>query len=373
MSSRLDNISRLIYLTNRLRKTGRNTSQSDAINKFSKRMIANSKPVPLTDNTVIPKPSKRVNYRDNRATVISIVSTGISTSIGDEISSGMCLPPICRNSQSSINPTIRLGEVISQLGIRTTRRSSVPSNARLCSDFSSAELAKFHRVCVGIVALWSAGVVKSLASPSVIESLPRVLPRKKCVILLDGTGAAVADGVGEWGEYGINPKSFALEFISGAEKGGEESLLLPGPTGGQIRARHMLLKGREAAVSVGSATVLTMSMNLEGSHIGWSSLGDCALVVLRRATLCMKIVMITEQQQHQSNVPYQLSTAPTHEMERSARARGDNRQGDFFHDAQTRLVSDTVSDATGGCYPVIEGDLILIGSDGVSVSVYMNV
>eukprot|EP00919_Chromeraceae_sp_WS-2016_P065916 GHVR01155883.1.p1 GENE.GHVR01155883.1~~GHVR01155883.1.p1 ORF type:complete len:236 (+),score=18.97 GHVR01155883.1:45-752(+) len=210
MSSRLDNISRLIYLTNRLRKTGRNTSQSDAINKFSKRMIANSKPVPLTDNTVIPKPSKRVNYRDNRATVISIVSTGISTSIGDEISSGMCLPPICRNSQSSINPTIRLGEVISQLGIRTTRRSSVPSNARLCSDFSSAELAKFHRVCVGIVALWSAGVVKSLASPSVIESLPRVLPRKKCALTLD---AAMTRSFGYRGVLDVGVSRVYLVYL----------------------------------------------------------------------------------------------------------------------------------------------------------------
>eukprot|EP00919_Chromeraceae_sp_WS-2016_P064328 GHVR01152286.1.p1 GENE.GHVR01152286.1~~GHVR01152286.1.p1 ORF type:complete len:216 (-),score=40.24 GHVR01152286.1:899-1546(-) len=183
----MDSIKYVItYITNRLRKAGHNTSQSDAINKFSKR-IANSVTMQLSENTsVVSKPLKGVYYEGYRATVISTGSTGMSTSVGDGTSSGMCLPPICSETSIGINTsTLRLGEVINKLGIRTTRRSSVPSNARLSCHFSSAELAKFHRICVCIVASWSTGVVMSLASPSVIESLPKVLPRKKYNPTLD--------------------------------------------------------------------------------------------------------------------------------------------------------------------------------------------
>eukprot|EP00919_Chromeraceae_sp_WS-2016_P064326 GHVR01152280.1.p1 GENE.GHVR01152280.1~~GHVR01152280.1.p1 ORF type:complete len:210 (-),score=38.68 GHVR01152280.1:898-1527(-) len=177
----MDSIKYVItYITNRLRKAGHNTSQSDAINKFSKR-IANSVTMQLSENTsVVSKPLKGVYYEGYRATVISTGSTGMSTSVGDGTSSGMCLPPICSETSIGINTsTLRLGEVINKLGIRTTRRSSVPSNARLSCHFSSAELAKFHRMYSCIM------VVKSLASPSVIESLPKVLPRKKYNPTLD--------------------------------------------------------------------------------------------------------------------------------------------------------------------------------------------
>ena len=138
-----------------------------------------------------------------------------------------------------------------------------------------------------------------------------------------GAGVAgVADGVG----------AFARALIANAFAGARRAFA----RGGAPVCPYALLRGgaHEAAArssAPGASTAAIVS--LDGATLRWACVGDSAFAVLRGG----RIVRRSKPQQHHFNCPYQLS------------ATGGDR----------------VADAEVGGMPVVDGDVVVIGTDGL--------
>lgn len=199
-----------------------------------------------------------------------------------------------------------------------------------------------------------------------------------------GEGLGIADGVGEWEwRFGINARAFADELMAGC-KDALESIAssssdiwaapstdaTSGPRGtARGCALDVLRLGFSATRSFGSSTALVAVLERK-SQLGVASLGDSALLILRRQEASnFRVVGRTKEQQHAFNCPYQLSLlpSPVHFPELL-------RQG---KDKLVRAIqrnpaakSNVPEDAELRTYPVQEGDLVILGTDGVFDNLY---
>lgn len=190
-----------------------------------------------------------------------------------------------------------------------------------------------------------------------------------------GTAVGVADGVGEWEwRFGLNPRAFSDELMLGARTAGEHSRC--GFKSASERASALLEEGYSATVSFGSATALVAALSEEGD-LGVANLGDSGLRVLRwhaaadgeggNADVGVRVVFRTKEQQHSFNCPFQLARLPKPEDFSRLRAEG--------HGALVRAVQaaskyphrrqDAPEHADLYSFKVQDGDLILLGTDGV--------
>lgn len=185
------------------------------------------------------------------------------------------------------------------------------------------------------------------------------------------SAVGVSDGVGEWEwRFGLNPRAFADELMLGAQHAaqrtrGEARL------SAQDRAAVMLEEGYKATHSFGSATALVAALDPNGaSELGVANLGDSGLRVLRWHQGCqggdvgVRVAHRTIEQQHAFNCPFQLSRLPVPEDFDRLRSQGLN--------ALVRAVQSTCSSkqdlpahADTYNFKVQEGDLLLLGTDGV--------
>lgn len=181
-----------------------------------------------------------------------------------------------------------------------------------------------------------------------------------------GTGAGVADGVGEWEwRFGVNPRAFADELMDGAMAAAKCLGALAAPE----RAVCALEKGYESSASFGSATALVAVLDAHGCELGVANLGDSGLRQIRWPLAadkgCMaKVVARTKDQQHSFNCPYQLARLPKPEDFEKLRAAGKHA---LVRAVQSSPSSrqDVPRDAGVYSFPVKEGDLIVLGTDGV--------
>lgn len=183
-----------------------------------------------------------------------------------------------------------------------------------------------------------------------------------------GTAVGVADGVGEWAwRFGLNPRAFADELMQGACFAGESTRDHPFLRA-EDRASRMLREGYGTTTSFGSATAIVAAMDPGGRpELGVASLGDSGLRVIRcnrqgGADSAPKIMHRTTEQQHSFNCPYQLSRLP-----------GEADFPQLLAQGQTALVKalrsspkqDSPQHADLYTFPVQEGDLVVLGSDGL--------
>jgi protein phosphatase PTC7 len=186
----------------------------------------------------------------------------------------------------------------------------------------------------------------------------------------DGFAAGVADGVGEWEwRFKLNPRAFADELMSGACAWAKTQREFS--SSAKASAASALSESFAASKSYGSSTSLVAIFDAATSELGVANLGDSGLRQIRRSRqqggsskLGAHIVGNTVEQQHGFNCPFQLSHLPEPADFPQLLAEG---KGALVRAVQNSslLEQDQPSDADLYSFSVEEGDLIILGTDGV--------
>ncbi|KAL9243593.1 hypothetical protein vseg_017462 [Gypsophila vaccaria] len=146
-----------------------------------------------------------------------------------------------------------------------------------------------------------------------------------------GGAIAVADGVSGWAEQNVDPALFARELISNVSSMVDDTEVEDDP-------QVLLRKAHAATSSKGSATVVVAMMQKNGL-LKVANVGDCGLRVVRKG----QVMFSTCPQEHYFDCPYQLSS-----------------------EASTQ----TYQDAVVTTVKLVEGDIVVVGSDGLFDNVY---
>lgn len=173
----------------------------------------------------------------------------------------------------------------------------------------------------------------------------------------------VADGVGGWRIYGIDPGQFSGFLMRSCERlvrsgeydtGRPEELL--------ARAYCNLLEQKQPIL--GSCTACVMALHRDSNTLHAANIGDSGLLVIRDGY----IVCRSMEQQHHFNTPYQLAVAPPgHELnvltdgpECAALLQFDMKRGDIvilatdgvYDNVSEEMLLQTLSSASGTVDPV---------------------
>ncbi|XP_068642640.1 probable protein phosphatase 2C 26 [Aristolochia californica] len=147
----------------------------------------------------------------------------------------------------------------------------------------------------------------------------------------NGGVLAVADGVSGWAEEDVDPSLFPKEFMAKFSTLVEDEEVAYDP-------QVLLRKAHSATTSIGSATVIVAMLEKNGI-LRIANVGDCGLRVLRKG----QIIFSTCPQEHYFDCPYQLSS---------------------------EMIGQTYKDAMVCCIELVEGDTIVMGSDGLFDNVF---
>ncbi|KAJ3693809.1 hypothetical protein LUZ60_009289 [Juncus effusus] len=142
---------------------------------------------------------------------------------------------------------------------------------------------------------------------------------------------AIADGVSGWAEKNVNPALFSRELMSHASNFIKDEEVNCDP---QI----LLRKSHDATTSIGSATVLIAMLEKNGT-LKIANVGDCGLRIIRKGQL----IFTTCPQEHYFDCPYQISSESN---------------------------GQTYQDATVCSIKLKEGDIIVMGSDGLFDNIF---
>ncbi|KAK1286108.1 putative protein phosphatase 2C 26 [Acorus calamus] len=147
----------------------------------------------------------------------------------------------------------------------------------------------------------------------------------------NGGVLAVADGVSGWAERNVDPALFSQELIMNASHLVEDEEVNYDP---QI----LLRKAHAATSSIGSAAIIVAMLEKSGI-LKVASVGDCGLKVVREG----QAIFSMPPQEHYFDCPYQLSS---------------------------EIITQTYRDAMVCNLELLEGDTIVMGSDGLFDNVY---
>ncbi|XP_054819281.1 probable protein phosphatase 2C 26 [Prosopis cineraria] len=147
----------------------------------------------------------------------------------------------------------------------------------------------------------------------------------------NGGVIAVADGVSGWAEEDVDPSLFPREFLAYASSfvGDEEVNYDP---------QNLIGKAHAATSSIGSATVIVAMLEKNGT-LKIANVGDCGLRIIRSG----HVIFATSPQEHYFDCPFQLSS---------------------------QMAGQTCLDAVVSKVELIEGDTIIMGSDGLFDNVF---
>eukprot|EP01112_Ceratiomyxa_fruticulosa_P013628 TRINITY_DN3842_c0_g1_i1.p1 TRINITY_DN3842_c0_g1~~TRINITY_DN3842_c0_g1_i1.p1 ORF type:complete len:461 (-),score=104.20 TRINITY_DN3842_c0_g1_i1:583-1965(-) len=142
----------------------------------------------------------------------------------------------------------------------------------------------------------------------------------------------VADGVGGWAEVGVDPSEYSRSLMEGARLSADST------TSPHDRDPVEIMQDayRFSSSIKGSSTCCIVL--LDGSYLSCANLGDSGFMVVRGSD----IIYRSKEQQHSFNFPYQLGTGSYDLPEHSDKSN----------------------------IPVQEGDLLVMGSDGLWDNLY---
>ncbi|KAG5502943.1 hypothetical protein JKF63_04716 [Porcisia hertigi] len=152
----------------------------------------------------------------------------------------------------------------------------------------------------------------------------------------------VADGVGGWRSEGVDPSLFANALMENAKLFSETHRDEGDPEKILDAAYTKVVK--DGVVKVGSSTacVATLRKENDGSHtLDVANLGDSGVMVVRNRKLHFRV----HEKVHGFNAPFQLAVLPKSMI--------------------GRAFSDRVQDCVRESVPVQEGDVIVMGTDGL--------
>lgn len=150
----------------------------------------------------------------------------------------------------------------------------------------------------------------------------------------------VADGVGGWRRYGIDPGDFSFSLMKACERLVTNGGFRPSnPATLLARSYHELLESKQQIL--GSSTACVLVFSREEQLLYAANIGDSGFLVVRRG----KVIHRSLEQQHYFNTPFQLALPPP---------------------GQSGLVlSDSPESADRLELRVEDGDVILLATDGV--------
>lgn len=155
----------------------------------------------------------------------------------------------------------------------------------------------------------------------------------------------VADGVGGWRSYGIDPGEFASFLMKTCERLVQCTHFNPTSPVNLLSHSYCELLENKRSIS-GSSTACVLILNRENSTLYTANIGDSGFIVVRGG----QIVHRSEEQQHYFNTPFQLSLPPP---------------------GLDNVLSDRPESADTMNFPVEKGDIILVATDGVFDNVPM--
>ncbi|KAK3206607.1 hypothetical protein Dsin_020653 [Dipteronia sinensis] len=147
----------------------------------------------------------------------------------------------------------------------------------------------------------------------------------------NGGVIAVADGVSGWAEQNVDPSLFSRELMANTSYLVEDEEVNYDP---QI----LIQKAHAATSSIGSATIIVAMLERNGT-LKIASVGDCGLRIIREG----RIIYSSSPQEHYFDCPYQLSS---------------------------EVVTQTYLDANVSSVEMMEGDIIVMGTDGLFDNVF---
>jgi len=161
---------------------------------------------------------------------------------------------------------------------------------------------------------------------------------------LKGRGNAdvigVADGVGGWRQYGIDPGQFSNHLMRSCER-----LVQAGFFHGNHPSKLLEQGFKEMQENkqpiIGSSTACLMMLSHSDLKLYTANIGDSGFLVVR----CGEVVHRSQEQQHYFNTPFQLSLPPT--------------------ELQSEVLADRPDSADQYEFCVEDGDVILLATDGI--------
>lgn len=134
----------------------------------------------------------------------------------------------------------------------------------------------------------------------------------------DMKALGVADGVGGWGDIGVDPALYSKSLMEGAKLSAESTPTNRDPV-------EIMTEGYQYSSYVqGSSTACVLV--LDGIHLYAANLGDSGFMVLRG----LDIVYRTKEQQHSFNFPYQIGTGSADKPQHSQRITVEVQPGDLI-------------------------------------------
>lgn len=165
----------------------------------------------------------------------------------------------------------------------------------------------------------------------------------------------VADGVGGWHEFGIDPSKFSSNLMKTCkrlvEQNFEPQIDNKTPKNLLEQSYKTLLESKNNRLLVGSSTACILMFHHETNFLHTCNLGDSGFCIIRNN----KIIHRSQEQQHYFNSPYQIAILPN------------SRNFEFDHQVnqEQSLINDSPESAISCSIQLDEGDFILVGTDGL--------
>lgn len=150
----------------------------------------------------------------------------------------------------------------------------------------------------------------------------------------------VADGVGGWRSYGVDPSLFPQSLMAVCERLVREGHFVSQQPVNILSSSYQEIQ-QDKIPLIGSCTACIVAFHREDHTIHTANLGDSGFLVIRGG----KVVHRSEEQQHYFNTPFQLAVAPTV--------------------LEGMVLSDSPESAQTSSFAVQAGDIILLGTDGL--------
>merc|ERR1719217_930151 len=178
---------------------------------------------------------------------------------------------------------------------------------------------------------------------------------------------AVADGVSQIEEFGIDASELPNELLNNVEELAVSQLLPGQETDDYLGPISMVRDAYEATEALGSTTLLTAVMdNSTKIHgklhpmIAVCSIGDCEIVILRRSPEGrLQVVFHTEMQRIDGNAQSPLQLARVDETV----------DPDFDESIAIEVIE---RGSAVHCVSAFEGDIVVLGSDGVFDNLFVD-